>query len=62
MASRSSSQTVAITARDDGTLHFHWCWSGATCGAPMELEYMTPADDIEGATRRIARVLAVTGG
>lgn len=55
------SQTVAVTARDDGTLHFHWCWAGATRGAPLELEYMTPADDIDGAARRIARVLALAG-
>lgn len=53
------SQEVAVTAHDDGTLHFHWCWSGATRDAPRELEYMTPADDIDGAAEKIARVLAV---
>lgn len=56
------SQEVAVTAHDDGTLHFHWCWSGATRDAPRELEYMTPADDIDGAAEKVARVLAVGDG
>ncbi|MFL6056306.1 MAG: hypothetical protein ACJ72W_25915 [Actinoallomurus sp.] len=55
------SQTIAMAANEDGTLHFYWCWSGPTRGAPPELEYLTVADDIEGAAERIARVLALRG-
>lgn len=52
------SQYVAI-APDDGSLSWYWCWTGPTRDAPLETEYMCPADEIDRAADLIARVLRV---
>ena len=53
------SQTVECsTAEADGRLWWWWLWSGPTRDAPPELEPLCPADEIDLAADRIARVLA----
>jgi hypothetical protein len=52
------SQYVAI-APDDGSLHWHWCWTGPTRDAPLETEYMCPAEQIDRAVTLITKVLHV---
>lgn len=56
------SQTVECsTAEADGRLWWWWLWSGPTRDAPPELEPLCPADEIDLAADRIARVLAERG-
>jgi hypothetical protein len=52
------SQYVAI-APDGGSLNWYWCWTGSTRDAPLETEYMCPAEEIERAADLVARVLHV---
>ncbi|MEV0403287.1 hypothetical protein [Actinoallomurus sp. NPDC050550] len=52
------SQYVAI-ASDDGSLNWYWCWTGPARDAPLESEYMCPAEEIDRAADLIARVLHV---
>jgi hypothetical protein len=52
------SQYVAI-APDGGSLHWYWCWTGPTRDAPLETEYMCPAEEIDRAADLVARVLHV---
>ena len=52
------SQTVECsTAEADGRLWWWWLWSGPTRDAPPELAPLGPADEIDRAAARIARVL-----
>lgn len=51
------SQDVAIAAHDDDTLHWYWCWTGPTRDAPLEMEYMCMAEEIDQAAERIGHVL-----
>jgi hypothetical protein len=43
----------------EGRLFWHRVWSGPARNAPPELEPMVPADDVEEAARRVAKVLAI---
>ncbi|WP_345433931.1 hypothetical protein [Actinoallomurus vinaceus] len=52
------SQYVAI-APDGGSLNWYWCWTGPTRDAPLESEYMCPAEQIDRAATLIAKVLHV---
>ncbi|MEV5747678.1 hypothetical protein AB0L00_07640 [Actinoallomurus sp. NPDC052308] len=53
------SQYVAI-APDDGSLNWYWCWTGPSRDAPLETEYMCPAEEIDRAATLITKVLRVT--
>lgn len=53
------SQKIALCLHEDDTLHFSWCWSGATRQAPPEYEYLCAAGETEQDARKISRVLAV---
>ena len=44
----------------DGTLWWHWVWTGPTRKSEPELEPLCPLWDIEHAADRIRRVLALT--
>ncbi|MEV5707320.1 hypothetical protein [Actinoallomurus sp. NPDC052274] len=54
------SQYVAI-APDGGSLHWYRCWTGPTRDAPLETEYMCPADELDRAASLITKVLRVDG-
>ena len=51
------SQYVALSEREDGSLHRYWCWAGPERDSPLEMEHMCPAGEIERAAGLIANVL-----
>jgi hypothetical protein len=53
------SQDVALATHDDHTLHWYWCWTGPTRDAPLEMEYMCTAEDIDQAATKISGVLRI---
>jgi hypothetical protein len=55
------SQRVSLALDDFSVLAWYWEWSGATRGAPGEIEFMCSAADIAEATRLMSRVLALAG-
>lgn len=52
-------QEVACRPDGSGRLWWFWVWSGATRTSPPEYEPLCPAEQIERAADRVARVLAV---
>ena len=54
-------QTVTCQPDDAGRLAWFWVWSGPTRDAPSELEYLCPAEHLDQAADRIARVLCLEG-
>ncbi|WP_146779003.1 hypothetical protein [Actinomadura craniellae] len=53
-------QEVACRPADeDGSLWWHWVWSGPTRDAPDELEPLRPADELTAVADKITAVLAL---
>jgi hypothetical protein len=61
MMSPGLRQTVVCQRDDSDRLAWFWVWSGPTRDAPPEHEYLGPAEYVDQAADRIARVLCLEG-